>query len=50
MSSLLTSAALAALSLSFTAYGAAMARPDIKQNSNRKMRCEITMKAEERAP
>jgi len=42
MISLRTTAALAALSLSLTAYGATMTQPDIKQNPNPKMRYEIT--------
>lgn len=35
-------AALATLTLPFTAYGATMTQPDIKQNPNPKMRYEIT--------
>jgi hypothetical protein len=42
MISLRTTAALAALSLPFTANGATMTQPDIKQNPNPKMRYEIT--------
>lgn len=42
MISLRTTAAIAALSLPFTAYGATMTQPDIKQNPNPKMRYEIT--------